>query len=142
MGFYVLCFILGVVVCYFGLTYKEGHSTDYLKRLIDNQETRIIVLQKQYKSNNEKQDSMKLEMEEIRKKSMVHSFDCEKLSEEIDGLSEYCEKIKLSQIDLQDKLSNKRPVLKVSTPIPVQIVEEKKTGKGVESLIKKAGIKK
>lgn len=51
---------------------------------------------------------------------------------DIDALNARSEKLKESQIELQDKLSRKRPVITLSQPIPVEVTK----GSGVKALIK------
>lgn len=46
----------------------------------------------------------------------------ESVEKEIEHLQEHCAKLRESQISLKDMLANKRPVLKITTPIPVSVV--------------------
>jgi septal ring factor EnvC (AmiA/AmiB activator) len=62
-----------------------------------------------------------LKIKEFEEKLVCASDELKKFKVEIDNLQEHCARIREQQIQLKDQLANKRPVLKVTTPIPVQI---------------------
>lgn len=68
----------------------------------------------------------------LEEKMICFTEKVDKAESEVDHLQEHCAKLRESQISIKDMLSNKRPVIKVTTPIPVEVV-----GKTDPTLIKK-----
>lgn len=43
---------------------------------------------------------------------------------DVDAVQDHCAKIREQQINLKEQLSNKRPVLRLEGPVPVQVVDK------------------
>lgn len=74
-------------------------------------------------------------IEDVRSCNVRLVKELETTAEHVEAVSLRCNEVREKQMALQEKLSNKRPVIKLSEPIQFQIVEKKK-GLGVKALIK------
>ena len=93
----------------------------------------------QYKSAKGEIDLLKTEIKalkdvvEFRDKKMKEVMDkvaCVegKLVEfkvDVDDVQDHCAKVREQQMQLRDQLSNKRPVIKMASPLSIQIVDQK-----------------
>ena len=57
-------------------------------------------------------------------------------AQEIEDLQEHCAKLRESQINIKDMLSNKRPSIKLTVPVPVSIQANPETVKKIKSQLK------
>lgn len=132
-------FFLAGVVCFFGMFYfyNKRENGDYKKtlKLVETVEAKVLALDKLINSNiqtvalcNQRVTGVEASIASVKEECKVLDFD-------IDALNARSEKLKESQIELQDKLSRKRPVITLSQPIPVEVTEKKK-GLGRRALIK------
>lgn len=125
MSMYIMAFILGVVVTYLLLTYKEGKTTYTLTRKIEMLETRTKSLETSHGQESSKLILLKARNEEIYKNLQCHKEELTRskgeFDMELDKLQDHCARLREQQIELKDKLASKRPVINISTPIPVSI---------------------
>ena len=82
--------------------------------------------------NNTLVMSLETKVKEVKEDCKMNAYDT-------DALNARCEKLKESQIDLQDKLSKKRPILKLIQPVSVDIVEKQESK--VKSIIRESSKK-
>lgn len=63
---------------------------------------------------------------------------CESLDDDIKALHAYCSKLKEQQLELREKLANKRPIIKFDTPITFEVIQKsaQPKGRGTKALIK------
>lgn len=131
-----------VMLAAFGITsliaamyiYSQSDETANAKmlKIVEAQDQRLKELDKLVTSNVESVGSNNMRVKALDEKVDKVFGICQGNEKLISGLEEYCSKLKGTQIELQDQLSKKSPVIKV------EIVDEKKKGKGVRSLIKES----
>ena len=133
-------FILGVIALisavYINSKSDSTAFQDTLKK-ISFIEGKYKDLEKVLNSNITSVGNMNVRLESMLESNKKTVASCESVDKDIVSLHQYCAKLKDSEIDLREKLSKKRPIIKFDTPITFEVVQrEVKTGQGVKALIK------
>lgn len=140
MDFGFIFFLLGVV-CFLGMFYfynkKEDGKYNQTLEIVKVAEAKVKSLEKLINGNIETVSLCNRRVTEVEKLIDSVKDTCKTLDFDIDALNARSEKLKETQIELQDKLSRKRPVITLSQPIPVEV----KNGGGINSLIKQSSKK-
>lgn len=140
MDFGFIFFLLGVV-CFLGMFYFYNKKEDgkYSKTLesVKAAEAKVRVLENLINSNIQTVALCNQRVTDVEKLIESVKETCKTLDFDIDALNARSEKLKESQIELQDKLSRKRPVITLSQPLSVEVTK----GSGVKELIKESGKK-
>lgn len=134
-------FFLAGVVCFFGMFYfynkkEDGKYARALTRVEELNKT-IKTLEGLINSNIQTVALCNSRVSGVEASIIAVKKECEGNAFDIDALGARSEKLKEAQIELQDKLSKKRPVIQLSQPVSVDVVN----GGGIKSLIKNSGKK-
>lgn len=134
----LIVFLLGV--CFFVAGFQYFNKLDSIRYKMACE--RIDACVKQYaelsatiNSNIFTVGSFNQRIEDVKSCNARIVKEFETLGEHVEAVSLRCNEVREKQIALQEKLSNKRPVIKISEPIQFKIVEKKKL-QGIKALIK------
>ena len=133
----IVIFILGflmIVASIYVYSSKDHSAYQEVLETVTKQQAKIADLDKLISSNILSVGNCNVKCDEVEKKIEKLSESCKDNESSIVNLQVFCTKMKETQIDMQDKISNKRPVLKFMQPVPVEIVDKK--GRGVKALIR------
>lgn len=106
--------------------FTEGFDTKF-KTLGDN----VGTYDSQIKEQTDKYNKLQTEFAELDAKFKVVSGKAKNAEAECARLQEHCAKLREAQLTLQEMISNKRPIVKFSGPVPVEIFtnsDSKNTG--------------
>lgn len=78
-----------------------------------------------------------LKIKEFEEKLICANDELKKFKVEVDNLQEHCARIREQQLDLKEKLANKRPVIKIEQPIMVDVIKQPKADPKLMNKIKK-----
>lgn len=121
----MLIFVGCIVVMFVSIwVYNKKEDTAFHDTMKELSEVKYQLKEAkdQIDSNRTTVMNQSTKIQELESKVLCASDELKKFKVEIDNLQEHCAKIREQQILLKDQLANKRPVLKVTTPIPVQVV--------------------
>lgn len=102
--------------------YSKKEDTAFSETLNKYQSLQV-ELKSATDSINAQRTTIMLQADKIKKFEETIDKFCEEIKKqkiEIDNLQEHCAKIREQQIELKDKVSSKRPVLKLNQPIEVR----------------------
>lgn len=117
---------------------KESTAFHETQKKIVEQSVRLKELENLLTSNISTVSSANLRVKSLEEKIICFTQKIDSTELEVDHLQEHCAKLRESQIDIKNILSNKRPVIKVTAPIPVEVVSKPEVaGKPDPTLIKK-----
>jgi chromosome segregation ATPase len=102
-----------------------------LEKRLHNYGTELVSLKSKHESLAQSFDKLLLDNIDVKRH-------CDSLEAEVDNLQVYCSKLKDQQIELREKLSNKRPVVQFSSPLVLQVIKGNK--KQVQQKTKGAGM--
>ncbi len=133
---FVACAILMFAAIYI---YNNQESTAFheTQKKILEQAAEIKALDSLLTSNIGTVATLNTRVKSMEEKLVCYSGKIEKAERDVDHLQEHCAKLRESQIDIRNMLSSKRPVLKVTTPIPVDMVQRPEAPKPNPALINK-----
>ena len=120
----IFIFIACIVAMFAAIyVYNKKEDTAYAETV--SKLTQVSAeLKKAQDSLNEQRTlvvNQNLKLKEFEDKITCASDELKKFKVEIDQLQEHCARLREQQIELKDKLASKRPVINISTPIPVSI---------------------
>jgi chromosome segregation ATPase len=103
--------------------YNKKEDTAYSEVLSKLSQVKVELKSAQDSLNDQRTlvANQNLKLKEFEEKLTCASDELKKFKVEVDNLQEHCARVREQQIELKNQLANKRPVLKVTTPIPVQI---------------------
>lgn len=118
--------------------YSKHDDTAFTQTLmtIKTLQGRVNELEKLLQSNIQTVGSCNIKCDSVIKMVETVSKNCEDLHNETGDLQAMCLKLKEKDMELQEKISSKRPIIKFPEAVPVQLVPGRALGKGVKSLIK------
>lgn len=143
----LIIFVLGAAMLFSSVfVYSKANDTDGTKtlRMISELKAKQTEMESLLLSNIETVGNNNVKVDGVLKLVETVKAYCLEMEHEIDSVQLHCDKIREGQIKLQDQLSNKRPVIKIQNPIPVQVVDNIKTsttlvkplGQGIKAIIK------
>lgn len=136
----IFIFVACIVVMFATVwVYNKKEDTAFHETLNKLTQTQVELkkVQEELSSHRTVVMNQNVKIKEFEDKVQCAHDELKKFKVEIDNLQEHCAKIREQQIQLKDQLANKRPVLKVTTPIPVQVVGSQTTQKADPKLINK-----
>lgn len=153
----IVGFILGVAIAYILMRFDYNQDLKKTNQIVQDLQKKILEIDSISKETSKLiasniatvgANSLKVNnfVEQFEKACKVLEEEQKDTAAEINNIQVYCTKMKQAQIELQDILSKKRPVIKVPENINVTVttkeetkIQQKKTGlgKGVDALIKK-----
>lgn len=77
------------------------------------------------KSLKESIDLRDKKIKELSEKISCVESKLKDIKVDVDDVQEHCSKVREQQMQLRDQLSNKRPVIKMASPLSIQIVDQK-----------------
>jgi len=125
----VIFVFIACIVAMFGAIwiYNKSEDTAYASTVKKLQSVEADLKQANTQWESAKNIALQqgLKITELESKVTCAQDELKKFKVEIDNLQDHCARIREQQIQLKDQLANKRPVLKVQQPIPVQVVDPK-----------------
>lgn len=125
MSVLLMIFVGCIVVMFVSIwVYNKKEDTAFHDTMKELSEVKYQLKQAQESidSNRTTVMNQNTKINELENKVLCASDELKKFKVEIDSLQEHCAKIREQQIQLKDQLASKRPVLKITTPIPVSVV--------------------
>lgn len=134
--------VVMVSVVFMFYMYDKKDNTQYQQTLaaIDLCNKNYSKLEELINKNIQSVGLNNQEVAKLETKVNEMKADCSLNGYDIDALRVRCEKLKESQIELQDKLSNKRPVIIMKQP-PMPTPVDFLSGEGMDALLKPKGKK-
>ena len=134
----VVIFILGflmIVASIYVYSSKDQSAYQDVLETMKHQSARIGTLENTASGFVLSADAYKIKYDELDKKISALTDTCKENENALQNMQVFCTRMRETQTEMQDKISNKRPVVKFTQPMQVEIVEKK--GKGVKALIRK-----
>jgi FtsZ-binding cell division protein ZapB len=125
MEILVFVFVACIVTMFAAIyVYNQKESTAFhnTHKMILDLSVKVRELEALLTSNITTIAQSNLKVKELEHKIICFTGVVESNQKEIENLQEHCAKLREGQIQIRDKIAGKRPILKVTTPVPVQVV--------------------